>query len=246
MDPAPLQLSDWATVADNWQILLQGLYVTVLLTVGSLLLGFLAGFPAGATEVYGEGPLASLVRGVGVLFRGTPIVVLIVLFFFGLPWPELGSLTVGGWGLVSAFTVNSQALLAATAALGLRSAAYQSQVFRGAIQSIDEGQVEAARSVGLSKIEAVRHVVLPQALRRSIPGFQNEFTIVLKDTSIAIAIGLGELLYQGQQLFLRPGVEAVFEIILAISAVYFVLTFVTNRTLDRIEERYAVPTGESG
>ena len=196
MDPAPLQFSGWATVADNWLVFVQGLYVTVLLTVGSLLLGFLAGFPAGATEVYGEGPLASLVRGAGVLLRGTPIVVLIVLFFFGVPWPEVGSLAFGGWGLVEGFTVNGQALLAATAALGLRSAAYQSQVFRGAIQSIDEGQLEAARSVGLSKVEAVRHVVLPQALRRSIPGFQNEFTIVLKDTSIAIAIGLGELLYR--------------------------------------------------
>jgi len=118
-------------------------------------------------------------------------------------------------------------------------------VFRGAIQSIDEGQLEAARSVGLSKVEAVRHVVLPQALRRSIPGFQNEFTIVLKDTSIAIAIGLGELLYRGRQLFLRRDVDAIFKVILAISAIYFVLTFAMNRTLDHIEERYAVPTGES-
>jgi polar amino acid transport system permease protein len=245
MDPTPVQLGGWATVADNWWVFVQGLYVTVFLTVGSLLLGFLAGFLTGATEVYGDGPMASLVRGAGILLRGTPIVVLIVLFFFGVPWPDVGRLAFGGWGLVEGYTVNGQALLAATAALGLRSAAYQSQVFRGAIQSIDEGQLEAARSVGLSKVEAVRHVVLPQALRRSIPGFQNEFTIVLKDTSIAYAISLGELLYRGRQLFLRKEVDAIFEVILAISAIYFVLTFATNRTLDRIEERYAVPTGES-
>ncbi|WP_254837771.1 amino acid ABC transporter permease [Natronomonas marina] len=245
MEFAPLQASDWAVVADNWWVLAQGLYVTVLLTVGSLALGFLAGFPAGATEVYGDGLLHSLVRGAGVLLRGTPIVVLIVLFFFGIPWPDIGSVGLGGWLLVDRFEINGQALLAATAALGFRSAAYQSQVFRGAIQSIDEGQIEAARSVGLSKLEAVRHVVFPQALRRSIPGFQNEFTIVLKDTSIAFAIGLGELLYRGYQLFLRPDVEAVAEVIIAISAIYFVLTFTTNRALDRLEARYAVPTGES-
>ena len=245
MDPVPLQASGWAVVADNWWVLTQGLYVTVLLTVGSLLLGFLAGFPAGATEVYGNGVVRSSVRGAGVLLRGTPIVVLIVLFFFGIPWPDVGGIGLGGWLLVDRFEINGQALLAATAALGLRSAAYQSQVFRGAIQSIDEGQLEAARSVGLSKFEAVRHVVVPQALRRSIPGFQNEFTIVLKDTSIAIAIGLGELLYRGRQLFIRRDVDAMFEVILAISAIYFVLTFATNRTLDRIEERYAVPSGES-
>ena len=245
MDPVPLQASDWAIVADNWWVLTQGLYVTVLLTVGSLLLGFLAGFPAGATEVYGNGVVRSSVRGAGVLLRGTPIVVLIVLFFFGIPWPDIGGIGLGGWLLVDRFEINGQALLAATAALGLRSAAYQSQVFRGAIQSIDEGQLEAARSVGLSKVEAVRHVVLPQALRRSIPGFRNEFTIVLKDTSIAFAIGLGELLFRGYQLFLRPDVSAVFEVILAISAIYFVLTFTTNRALDRLEDRYAIPTGES-
>ena len=245
MDPVPLQASGWAVVADNWWVLTQGLYVTVLLTVGSLLLGFLAGFPAGATEVYGNGVVRSSVRGAGVLLRGTPIVVLIVLFFFGIPWPDVGGVGLGGWLLVDRFEINGQALLAATAALGLRSAAYQSQVFRGAIQSIDKGQLEAARSVGLSKFEAVRHVVVPQALRRSIPGFQNEFTIVLKDTSIAFAIGLGELLFRGYQLFLRPDVSAVFEVILAISAIYFVLTFTTNRALDRLEERYAIPTGES-
>ena len=245
MDPVPLQASGWAVVADNWWVLTQGLYVTVLLTIGSLLLGFLAGFPAGATEVYGNGVVRSSVRGAGVLLRGTPIVVLIVLFFFGIPWPDVGGISLGGWLLVDRFEINGQALLAATAALGLRSAAYQSQVFRGAIQSIDEGQLEAARSVGLSKFEAVRHVVVPQALRRSIPGFQNEFTIVLKDTSIAFAIGLGELLFRGYQLFLRPDVSAVFEVILAISAIYFVLTFTTNRALDRLEERYAIPTGES-
>ena len=156
MDPAPIQLGGWAVVADNWWVFVQGLYVTVLLTVGSLLLGFLAGFPAGATEVYGDGPMASFVRGAGILLRGTPIVVLIVLFFFGIPWPEVGSLAFGGWGVVEGFTVNGQALLAATAALGLRSAAYQSQVFRGAIQSIDEGQLEAARPANRSISSAVR------------------------------------------------------------------------------------------
>jgi polar amino acid transport system permease protein len=242
----PLQAGDWAFVADNWWILLQGLYVTVLLTVGSLVLGFLAGFPAGATEVYGRGPLRSVVRGAGVLLRGTPIVVLIVLFFFGIPWPDIGSVPLGGRLPLPAFEVNGQALVASTAALGLRSAAYQSQVFRGAIRSIDEGQIEAARSVGLSRLEAVRHVVVPQALRRSIPGFQNEFTIVLKDTSIAFAVGLAELLTRGFDLFTQPaGQSAVVEVILAVSAVYFVLTFLTNRTLDHVEDRFAIPTGES-
>jgi polar amino acid transport system permease protein len=168
MDPTPLQTGDWQFVLANWRFLLLGTVVTVLLTASSLSIGFLAGFPAGAIEVYGSGWLRETVSAVGVVLRGTPIVVLIVLFYFGLPIPRLGSIPV--------IDVQLSAFLAATLALGLRSAAYQGQVFRGAIQSIGSGQMEAARSVGMTTRQAIRHVIFPQAIRRSIPGFQNEFT----------------------------------------------------------------------
>jgi polar amino acid transport system permease protein len=231
------QSGDWAFVAANWETLLLGTVVTVLLTATSLSLGFLAGFPAGTVEVYGSGWLREAVSTVGVVLRGTPIVVLIVLFFFGLPIPSLGTVPV--------VEIRMSTFVAATLALGLRSAAYQSQVFRGAIESIDEGQMEAARSVGLSSRQAIRHVVFPQAIRRSIPGFQNEFTIVLKDTSVAFAIGLAELLTRAENLYLQPGRDtAIMEVILVISAIYFVLTFVTNRTLDYLGNVYAIPGGE--
>jgi polar amino acid transport system permease protein len=106
--------------------------------------------------------------------------------------------------------------------------------------------MEAARSVGLSRFGAIRYVVVPQALRRSMPGFQNEFTIVLKDTSIAFAIGLAELLTRGNDLFTQSGRStAVLEVFLTISAIYFVLTFATNRGLDRLSDYYAIPSGEN-
>jgi polar amino acid transport system permease protein len=103
--------------------------------------------------------------------------------------------------------------------------------------------MEAARAVGLTKLEAIYYVIVPQALRRSIPGFQNEFTIVLKDTSIAFAIGFAELLTRSSDLFVQK-TTAVFEVILFVSAVYFVLTFGTNRALDYLQERFTIPTGE--
>ncbi|WP_253737015.1 amino acid ABC transporter permease [Halohasta salina] len=238
MEPAVLQASDWGFIFANWQTIALGVVVTVLLTATSLTLGFALGFPSGAIEVYGEGWLAEAVSTAGVLLRGTPIVVLIVLFYFALPIPQLGSLPVVG--------VKVDAFVAATLALGLRSAAYQAQVFRGSIQSIGEGQLEAARSVGMTKLQAIQHVVFPQAVRRSLPGFQNEFTIVLKDTSVAFAIGLAELLTRAERLYLQPGRDtAVIEVIIAISAIYFVLTFTTNRTLDYIYSRYAIPGGNS-
>ena len=241
VDPAAVrvfaQTGDWAFVGSNWEFLLMGTLVTVGLTITSLAVGFLAGFPAGAIEVYGDGRVRQAVRVAGVLLRGTPIVVLMVLVFFGLPFPRIGEIPVVG-GRVDAF-------VAATVALGFRSAAYQSQVFRGAIQSIGSGQMEAARSVGMGRVAAIRHVIFPQAVRRSLPGFQNEFTIVLKDTSVAFAIGLAELLTRAEQLYLQPGRStAVTEVILVISAIYFVLTFLTNRSLDELAERASIPGGD--
>ena len=231
-----LQAGDWAVIAENWDLLALGTVVTILLTASSLLVGFLAGFPAGAIEAFGTGRLRGAVATVSVVLRGTPIVVLIVLFHFGLPLPRLGSIPM--------LDVQLSAFIAATLALGLRSGAYQSQVFRGAIQSIDDGQMDAARSVGLSRWGAIRHVIFPQAIRRSLPGFQNEFTIVLKDTSVAFAIGVAELLTRAENLYLQPGhSSSIMEILLAISAVYFVLTFATNRTLDYLGESYAIPEG---
>ena len=236
MEPGVLQATDWGFILANWDTLALGVVVTVALTATSLTLGFALGFPSGAIEVYGDGWLASAVSTAGVVLRGTPIVVLIVLFFFGLPIPRLGTVPVVDMQL--------NGFVAATLALGLRSAAYQGQVFRGSIQSISEGQLEAARSVGMTKLQAIRHVVFPQAVRRSLPGFQNEFTIVLKDTSVAIAIGLAELLTRAERLYLQPGRDtAVIEVIVTISAIYFVLTFTTNRTLDYVHSRYAIPGG---
>lgn len=226
MTPEPVlaQTSDWAFVARNVPYLLQGTVMTVVLTVLSLLLGFLLGFPGGAVEVYGGRRSKAVVKSVGVVLRGTPIVVIFLIMFFVLPVPT--------------------AFMAGVLGLGLRSAAYQTQIFRGSLQSVDEGQMEAARAVGMSTREALRNVVVPQALRRSVPSFQNEATIVLKDTSVVFAIGISELFTRSEDLFVRQ-TTAVAEILLFASAVYFVLTFATNRGLDYVERVYRVPTGES-
>ncbi|QSX00722.1 amino acid ABC transporter permease [Haloterrigena alkaliphila] len=236
----------------NAEYLLWGAVISVLLTVTSILLGFLAGFPAGAIETYGSGYSRAFVRKFGVLLRGTPILVIMLVTFFVLPYgivhgaveALLGALdfVLGPTPFTAAVDVPG-AFVAATLALGFRSAAYQSQIFRGALQSIDEGQMEAARSIGMSRLEAIRHVIVPQALRRSVPGFQNEFTIVLKDTSIAFAIGLAELLKRSEDLFIEQ-TTAILEVIVFISLLYFVLTFTTNRTLDYVNNRFAIP-GES-
>lgn len=222
--PSVAQLSDWRFVAQNVPYLLGGTLMTIALTIVSILLGFAVGLPAGAVEVYGEGWLQRAVEVFGVVLRGTPIVVILMFAYFVFPVPS--------------------AFLAGVLGLGLRSAAYQTQIFRGSIQSVSEGQMEAARAVGMDSSQAIRHVILPQALRRSVPGFQNEATIVLKDTSVVFAIGLSELLTRSYDLFVRQ-TTAVLEVILFASAIYFVLTFATNRALDYAQAYYAIPSGES-
>ncbi len=219
-----MQVGDWTFVLDNWGYLSDGLLLTIELTIVSILLGFVAGFPAGAIEVYGDRLIRAPVRILGTVLRGTPLVVILIFAYFVFP---IGS-----------------AFVAAVLGLGLRSAAYQSQIFRGALASIDEGQMEAARSIGMSRLAAIRYVIVPQALRRSMPGFQNEFTIVLKDTSLAFAIGFAELLTRAHDLFVQQ-TTAVLELFLFASAIYFVLTFTTNRALDRLESHFAIPDGDT-
>jgi polar amino acid transport system permease protein len=229
----PLQASDWWFVVENADYLLGGTVLTIWLSIACILVGFLVGFPAGAIEVYGGSVSSRLVEIVGVTLRGTPIVVIFFFTFFiiGTPGLDLGVFEL------------SPAFVAAVLGLGLRSAAYQTQLFRGALQSVGDGQLEAARSLGMSQWKAVGFVAVPQALRRSVPGFQNEATIVLKDTSVVFAIGLSELLTRSYDLFTRE-TTATLEVILTISAIYFVLTFVTNRSLDYVESVYRIPGGE--
>lgn len=233
VDLAQVLTDDWLFVFNNAGYLLEGAVLTVGLTVASLLVGFLVGFPAGAVEVYGGTWSKRAVESVGVVLRGTPLVVILVIMYFvvGVPSIGMGVATLSG------------AVTSAILGLGLRSAAYQSQIFRASLQSIDEGQLEAGRALGMSQFEAVRHIAVPQALRRSVPGFQNEMTIVLKDTSIVFAIGLAELLTRSYDLFVEQ-TTAVLEVIIFISAIYFVLTFTTNRALDHLEDYYAIPSGE--
>jgi polar amino acid transport system permease protein len=222
--PLLAEVGSWEFIWQSLPLLLAGLWITIKLTIASLFLGFVVGFPAGIVEVYGDTYSRATVQNAGVVLRGTPILVIIVFTYFVL---EV-----------------SPAFLAALLALGFRSAAYQSQIFRGAFQSVSGGQMEAARAVGLNKRQAIQHVIVPQALRRSIPGFQNEMTIVLKDTSIAFAIGLAELLTVTQDLFVQK-TTAIFELILFASLLYFVLTFTTNRGLERLQTAFAIPGGES-
>ena len=157
------------------------------------------------------------------------------MFNLGLIWVGFFLIYFGP----SQIGINFEPLVAVVIGLGLRSAAYQAQIFRAALNSIPEGQSIAARSMGMSKIQSIRYILLPQVLRISIPGWSNEFTIVLKDTSIAFSIGVIELMRQGRYIYvLHP--EMILPILLLIALIYFVLVISINKGLSVLEKNTVV------
>lgn len=158
------------------------------------------------------------------IFRGFPALVLLFLFYFGL-------------GNIKGFSLSP--FVAAVLALGLRSAAYQAQIYRGSLLLVEEGQSEAARSLGLTSLQTIWSVVLPQAIHFSLPGLANEYSIVLKDTALAFAVGLVELMARGKFIVART--RAPLEIYLTIAAIYLVLTYLGILAFSVLEQRMHIP-----
>lgn len=204
--------------------LLPGLGKTIALTILGLGIGTPLGIMMAFGRSFGHRFLSFPIYLYEKILRGTPLLVIFFMIYLGL----------------SQIGINLGPFKSAVLGLGLRSTAYQAQIFRGSINSIPEGQMSAALSIGMSRIKSARHVILPQVLRLSIPGWSNEFTIVLKDTSIAYAIGATELMRQGR--YIMTGINAPENIPLVIftiiAAIYFVLVISTNKFLSYLEDKY--------
>jgi polar amino acid transport system permease protein len=136
--------------------------------------------------------------------------------------------------------LNLSPFVAALLAMGFRSAAYQSQIFKGAIKSIDIGQMQAARSLGMTKLKAIRYIILPQALRISIPSWSNEYASVLKDTSLVYALGITELMRQGRYIVARTFGNAILVYVIC-ALIYFVIVHLGVKLLDFLEDKYKIP-----
>jgi polar amino acid transport system permease protein len=207
--------------------LLAGVRVTVELTALFLGVGLVSGFLVAVAQVYGRGPLRWGATVFEQVFRGVPALVLLFLFYFGLT------------------EVGISRLAAAVLALGLRSGAYQSQIFRGALLAVPTGQLLAARALGMTGLQTIRHVVLPQAIRLALPGWSNEYAIVLKDTSYVFAIGLVELMREGTYIVARTFGRYSLEVYLFVALVYLVLVYGGNLALSLLARRLAIPGQEA-
>ena len=213
---------DWGKTFSN---LLWGALVTLMLTAFSVLFGMIGGVLIATASISGFKPLTWLCRIYIDFFRGTPLLVQIFMIYFGLP-----SL-LQGLGLDFTF----ERLPAAVTALSLNSAAYLAEIIRGGIQSIDNGQWEAAQSMGMGWVQTMRYVIFPQAFRRMLPPLGNEFITMIKDTSLVAIIGFEELFRQGQLMVATT--YRAFEIYAAVALIYLLLTFVASRFFSWLEKR---------
>lgn len=202
--------------------LIGGVGYTIGVTIVALFVGFLIGMPLALMRVYGSKPLQNFAAGYSIVMRGIPSLVLLFIVYY-----------------VIAGAVNLPPFLTGCVALGVCSSAYQSEIFRGALQGISPGQMMAARALGMTRTQAILHVVMPQALRNAIAGWANEAAVVVKDSSLVYAVGLPELLRRSSQVAARLYAPLL---VLSITAlIYFLLTFATNRLLDWVENKTRIP-----
>lgn len=200
-----------------------GTAIAVGVSLVALPMGLILGLALALSHVYGGRFLSTVVSNYSTVMRGIPPLVLLFVLYF----------------IVSG-SVNLSPFWAGSISLGIISSAYQLEILRGALLSVGGGQMMAARAIGMRRLQAIRYIILPQALRLAIPPWSNEAAIVIKDSSLVYALGVPEILRRAQQLsastqqpFLAYGTAAV---------IYFILVFAANRLLDLLERRLRIPS----
>ena len=202
---------------------MQGFSVTLLLTFVALSVGFILGVIVALGRVYGNKIIAVICITFIEIIRGTPLLVQLFILYFGLP-------TIG---------IRLDPLSAALIGLSINSGAYQAEYLRGSLQSIESGQMVAARTLGMSKLRSIQYIILPQALRITIPAWSNELIYLLKYTSIAYIITVNELFAQAR--FIASDSFRYLEMFSIIAIIYLVTTIIFTEIIDRVEKRYRIP-----
>jgi len=214
---------DWSVVWQHREALLLGTATTFLLTVATMAIALPCGIVVAGLRLYGAAPLRALATGYVELFRNLPLILVVYWAFYVLP-------ILTGLGL--------SALATGLAALSLNVTAYNAETFRAGINSIRRGQVEAALALGMTRTQALRRIVLPQALRRVLPVLASTWVSLFKDTSLVSVIAVTELAYVSMQV--RAQTFRVLEMLTAMAVIYWLLGYPQAKLVDWIQRRYAV------
>ena len=214
---------DMNLVVNSFPLLLIGAGVTVQITVLSTAIGFVIGLIVGVARISNLRVLRMLAEVYVEFFRGTPLLVQIFLFYFALP-------------VITGQRIDP--FIAAISACGINSGAYVAEIFRAGIQSVDDGQMEAGRSLGMTWLQTMRYIIVPQAFKRVIPPLGNEFIAMLKDSSLVSVIGFEELTRRGQLIIAKT--YGSFEIWMSVAVIYLVMTLTISRFVAYLERRCRV------
>lgn len=211
------------TFLDILSQLAQGIFYTVLVTLICSLTGLVVGLTLSCLRRLNTAWLTYLIDAYTYVFRGVPVLVLLFIVYFGLP----------GIG----FKVPP--LMAMALSLGLVASAYLAEVFRGAFNSVDPAEVIAAQAMGMTRIQVLRFIEIPQMLRFSVPGMVNEFTSVLKYSPFAYTVGIPEITKQAMALTATTlrGIE----VYLAVGILYFVIYRICLVGVQLLSKRYQIP-----
>lgn len=217
---------DFTVLAKYFPYFLPAAWMTIKVTTLGISLGLGLGLGTAFLRI-SDNPFLSLpARGYIYIIRGTPLLLQLLFLYFGLR-----------------SVVGFDALTSATLALGIHNGAYIAEIFRGAIISISEGQMEAARSLGMSYTRSMIRIVLPQAFKRAVPALGNQFIIALKDSSLASTITINELLLKSQQL--ASSNYMMMEMLFIAALFYLFYTAIFSKTFQLIESRLDVDSAQA-
>ncbi len=223
---------DFALVLKHYDMLLSGALASLQVTFGALTMGLILGILAGTCRISRRLVIRIVADAYIQVIRGTPM--LLQIFFFYLGFPQI-YMMITGEGL------SPDPLITGMIALGINSGAYNAEIIRAGIQSINKGQMEAARSTGLQHTQAMIYVILPQALKRMIPPLGNELIVLLKDSSLISTIGVAELMYSAKVLGARYYTYVPF--LVGAGCIYLVLTFTFSRLFNSLEKKLSAGSG---
>lgn len=227
---------------NRWDFYLSGFLTTLWLYGWALLIGFFLGLMLAILRQYGGIIFSRIATGYIEIVRGTPLLAQLLLLYY-LPY-TLG-LPMGTWTLRVSLTDNTYFIflnhgtLIAILTLGLNSAAYQAEYLRGSIVSVGSEQLIAAQSLGMSRLAGIRHIVLPQALRRVIPAWSNEASYLPKYTVVVYFVGVMDLF--GRAYSIGFETFAIIPSYLIVAIIYLILISLISKGLDTLYKRIAIP-----
>jgi polar amino acid transport system permease protein len=214
---------NWRPVLDNFDLLAKGLALGLAIALAALAIGAALGLAAAFMRVAGTRPLRLAATAYVELVRNIPLLLIIYFVYFGLPLLGV-SLLDNVWSFI--------------VALALYAGAYLTEVFRAGIEGVPKGQVEAARAIGLTRLQVVRHVTLPLMFRIALPSLGNTFISLFKDTSVASAIAVPELTYGAIRI--NVNTWRVIEVYLVVGALYLAACYAIAGGLRALERRFGV------